>query len=77
MNQSITKLEFAWNSLTEQQQFRINVKYDLVNRLNNLKPVNGKIPYGQKTFVYKIIAEEYNYTIRTIKKIALELNDKL
>ena len=65
-NVSTTFLEFAWNSLTDQQQFRINVKYELVQKLKNKEP--GK----SKRSMYRAIAEKYGYTMRRIERIANE-----
>lgn len=61
-NINITFLQFAWNSLTEQQQFRINVKYDLTERLKN----NTE----KKRSVYREIADKYGYTMQRIEYIA-------
>lgn len=69
--QNITFLQFAWNSLTEQQQFRINVKYDLTERLKN----NTE----KKRSVYRAVAYKYGYTMERIEYIAnneLKGNDK-
>lgn len=64
----ITFLQFAWDTLTEQQQFRINVKYDLMERLKN----NTE----KKRTVYRAIAEKYGYTMERIEYIANnELNN--
>jgi hypothetical protein len=60
--QNITFLQFAWNSLTEQQQFRINVKYDLTEMLKN----NTK----KKRTVYRAVADKYGYTMERIEYIA-------
>jgi hypothetical protein len=61
-NLSITFLEFAWHSLTDQQQFRINVKYELRKMLDER---------GNKTKaeVYRLVAEKYGYTFERIKHI--------
>jgi hypothetical protein len=67
-NISTTFLEFAWYSLTEHQQFRINVKYELVEAL--------KVNEGCKRDMYRAIADKHGYTMRAIEKIALELKDK-
>lgn len=67
----ISFLQFAWNSLTEQQQFRINVKYDLTERLKN----NTE----KKRSVYRAVACKYGYTMERIEYIAnneLKGNDK-
>jgi len=65
-NTSTTFLEFAWNSLTDQQQFRINVKYELAERLNDIKL--GK----SKRSVYRAVADKHGYTMRRIERIANE-----
>jgi hypothetical protein len=63
-NTSITLLEFAWHSLTEQQQTRINLKYDLVNELKAL-------PEGEcKRDVYRVVADRYCYTMIQVEWIA-------
>ena len=61
-NTNITFYEFAWNSLTDQQQFRINVKYELVESLKN----RGS---KSKANVYRAIADKYGYTFDRIKDI--------
>jgi len=61
-NTSITFLTFAWDSLTSQQQFRINVKYELVEAL--------KVNNGCKRDVYRAIATKYGYTWEVIENIA-------
>lgn len=61
-NVSITLLEFAWHSLTEQQQYRINVKYELYEAL--------KVNCGCKRDVYRAIADKYGYTLKRIEDIA-------
>lgn len=61
-NISTTFLKFAWYSLTEQQQYRINVKYELAEAL--------KVNKGCKRDVYRAIADKYGYTIRRIENIA-------
>lgn len=61
-NQSTTFLEFAWNSLTDQQKFRIEVKYELSKRLKE----NNEC----KRTTYRAIALEYGYTMARIEKIA-------
>jgi hypothetical protein len=67
-NISTTFLEFAWYSLTEQQQFRINVKYELAEAL--------KVNTGCKRDVYRAIADKHGYTMRVIENIATKLTDK-
>lgn len=59
---NITFLQFAWDTLTEQQKFRINVKYDLTEKLRN----NTE----KKRTVYRAIAEKYGYTMERIEYIA-------
>lgn len=61
-NLSISFFEFAWYSLTSQQQYRINVKYELKKRLD---------ARGNKTKadVYRLVAEKYGYTFERIKHI--------
>ena len=66
-NTSISLYEFAWTTLTSQQQFRINVKYELVKRLQERKS-NVK-----KRDVYRAVASEYGYTMKRIEDIANEL----
>jgi len=60
---TLSLLEFAWNSLTDQQRFRIQMKYDLVRKLD-------KRGDGTKMNVYRVIAEKYNYTVERILEIA-------
>lgn len=61
-NTNISFLEFAWNSLTEQQQFRINVKYELKREL--------EANTGCKRDVYRLIAKKHSYTVKRIEDIA-------
>ena len=61
-NSSITKLEFTWLSLTDQQQFRIDMKYELYKALKSNE--------GCKRDVYREIARKYNYTVERIEVIA-------
>ena len=61
-NTNITFYEFAWNTLTDQQQFRINVKYELVQSLKN----RGE---KSKASVYRAIADKFGYTFDRIKDI--------
>jgi hypothetical protein len=65
-NVSITFLEFAWNSLTEQQQYRINVKYELKKRLENR---NGQ----SKADIYRMIADEFGYSFKRIRDVEFEI----
>ena len=60
-----TLIDFAWYSLTEQQQFRIHVKYELQIALD------GRLPNESKRDIYRMIANKYNYTMSTIEYIAL------
>jgi hypothetical protein len=61
-NKLISLYEFAYHSLTEQQQYRVNMKYDLKKQLN--------INTGCKRHVYKAIADKYGYTMETVEYIA-------
>ena len=63
---TISLYEFAWNSLTDQQQYRINVKYELVKALKNRT--------GTKVNTYKAIADKYGYTVKRVQDIAYELD---
>jgi hypothetical protein len=65
-NTNISFLEFAWSTLTEQQQYRINVKYELIQSLKN-KPQEST-----KREVYRLIADKFGYTLRRIERIANE-----
>lgn len=62
-NISISFLEFAWESLTEQQQYRINVKYELKLSLENR---DGE----SKRTIYRAISNKFGYEMKTIEKIA-------
>ena len=65
-----TFAEYAWNSLTEQQQFRICVKYELQIALD-------KWERGEpKRDIYRLIANKYGYTMERVEKIAnMELHN--
>jgi len=64
-NTDITFLLFAWDSLTEQQQYRINMRYELKKSLENL-------PVGQsKRSCYRDISSKFtSYSMDTIEYIA-------
>ena len=62
-----TLIDFAWHSLTEQQQFRIKVKYELQIALDE------RVKESKRS-VYRAIADKFGYTMPTIEKIA---NSKL
>ncbi len=64
MSISISKLTFAWHSLTDDQQTRINLKYDLVNSIKAMP--KG----GCKRNIYRAIADKYCYTMETVEYIA-------
>lgn len=49
-------------SLTEQQQYRINMKYELINQLARNT--------GTKRYVYRAIADKYGYSMERIEDIA-------
>ena len=66
---NITFYKFAWNTLTDQQQFRINVKYELVQSLKN----RGE---RSKASVYRAIAYKYGYTFDRIKDIDIKESKK-
>lgn len=59
-----TLIDFAWYSLTEQQQFRIKVKYELQIALDE------RLPSECKRDIYRIIANKYNYSVSRIEYIA-------
>lgn len=59
---SVSFLEFAWDSLTDQQKFRIKVKYELKQAIKERE--------GTKMDVYRIVADKFGYTVERIKVIA-------
>lgn len=59
---STTLLEFAWNSLTDHQQYRIMVKWELKKALENNT--------GTKRNVYRAIADKWGYTMERIEYLA-------
>jgi hypothetical protein len=62
---SVTKLEFAWYSLTDNQRHRINMMYELKNCLAN------KNEGETKRSVYRLIAERFpGYSVETIEYIS-------
>ena len=65
-NTSISLLEFAWSSLTDNQRYYINIKYELKQALDNR---------GDKTkvSVYKAVSDKHQfYTIQRLKDIDLK-----
>lgn len=62
-------LSFAWNTLTEHQQIRIRLRYELKEKLKNHS--------GCKRDVYRLVADEYCLSMLTVEKIAnTDLKDK-
>ena len=69
---NISKLQFAWDSLTEHQQYRINMRYEL-------KVMLYELPKDKtKRSCYAIIAERFpGYSIERIEYISShESNNK-
>jgi hypothetical protein len=65
-NTSVSFLEFAWDSLTEQQQYRIEMKYELKESLKIKEPLQSK------RFIYRAIAKKYGYSMKQVERIAVE-----
>jgi hypothetical protein len=63
-NTSWTFLNFAWETLTEQQQFRISMYYEIKTTMDS------KSCETKKRFVYRAIAAKYCYTMKQIERIA-------
>jgi hypothetical protein len=62
---SVSKLEFAWHSLTDNQKHRINMMYELKRCLD--KKGEGET----KRSVYRLIAERFpGYSVETIEYIS-------
>lgn len=62
-------LQYAWNSLTDNQKLNIRIRYELKKMLDTREAKK----HGGKRHVYRTIQEKYGYhSMRSIEQIAQE-----
>ena len=69
MNVSHTLLEYAWQSMTDQQRFRINLKYEIKVKIETRKSDESK------RTIYRAIADKHGYTMKRIEYIDSHKNN--